>query len=607
MSAIRSPLRSPLRGPLRSALGNPAPSLVMQALAILRRPDLEAHVYLPGANGVPVSGLLTNNYTASDGSTGYSANDGVAGLVLDGMAVLGDEKITNRGPFTDTTGWGTSSATIAAVDGELVVTSTSASGGNGNIAVPTTVNQTYMVTGVIRCGTAATVNLKAQSVSPYVTLASSQVVSSTAVTAVQFVFTATTTSTQIYLQTAAANGVTAMLVAVSCKAISGIHATQSTTANKPAVRRGAYNLLLQSQTFDNASWLPLNLLPFGGGSVANATTAPDGTMTADLIVESTATGTHSIRQSVVVSATTNTASVYLKSAGRTKLLVKYISQSSAYELVYATVDLASKTVTPLSGNGGSGAAATLTELSNGWFRLRLTGLIAAKTDGQVQILMTATGAESYTGDGTSGIYIWGAQLETGSTASDYTPTTTAAASNPDAGRYWWGFDGSNDYLQLGSVPFQQSDDHLVVAVVNPTAAGRIFTISSTASANPRIADLSINASGYITGFWKDDAAAASTITGAASLFGSTHVITAWVVGGVRVVRVDGVQIGTNATALGTTTTTTATIGALALATVGNNIASVMNCVLPIKGTFNAQEVLTIERWVASIAPAAPSF
>jgi hypothetical protein len=47
----------------------------------------------------------------------------------------------------------------------------------------------------------------------------------------------------------------------------------------------------------------------------------------------------------------------------------------------------------------------------------------------INLVLTGTNS-TYTGDGTSGLYIWGAQLETGSTATTYIPTTGAVNSAP---------------------------------------------------------------------------------------------------------------------------------------------------------------------------------
>jgi len=86
-----------------------------------------------------------------------------------------------------------------------------------------------------------------------------------------------------------------------------------------------------------------------------------------------------------------------------------------------------------------------------------------------------------------------------------------------------------------------------------------------------------------------------------NLFDGYHIITAWNVAGVRVVRVDGVQIGTVSTTLGATTVTHATLGALQLAAVGNYGAGDMGGVLPIKGTLALQDVAAIERLVGQLA------
>ena len=67
-----------------------------RAIAFLRSLGTSAHVWLPGANGVSVASLPSNNYLLSDGSKGYSTVDGVDGLALYGMGALVSELGTAR-------------------------------------------------------------------------------------------------------------------------------------------------------------------------------------------------------------------------------------------------------------------------------------------------------------------------------------------------------------------------------------------------------------------------------------------------------------------------------------------------------------------------------
>jgi hypothetical protein len=63
-------------------------------------------------------------------------------------------------------------------------------------------------------------------------------------------------------------------------------------------------------------------------------------------------------------------------------------------------------------------------VGNGWYRCSATGVSAGTfTSWILRIIKDAT--STYTGDGTSGIYIWGAQLEQGSYPTSYIPTTAS--------------------------------------------------------------------------------------------------------------------------------------------------------------------------------------
>jgi hypothetical protein len=173
------------------------------------------------------------------------------------------------------------------------------------------------------------------------------------------------------------------------------------------------NLTNYSEQFDNAYWGKGNL-----SVEANIVVAPDGMLTADRLIEDTTTSEHGLSRNItVVSGTAYTISVFAKAAGRTFLRLYEDSTSGAN----AYFNLSNGTL----GTVGGGATAIITSVGNGWYRCSIT-YTQNGTTGRVRIGFTAVnGTSSYTGDGWSGIYIWGAQLEAGSFATSYIPTVAS--------------------------------------------------------------------------------------------------------------------------------------------------------------------------------------
>ena len=77
----------------------------------------------------------------------------------------------------------------------------------------------------------------------------------------------------------------------------------------------------------------------------------------------------------------------------------------------------------------SGYTASSVSLSNGWWRLIISGA-AVTANGRILIYLSKAGSTTYTGDGSSGIYIADAQLNDGSSALAYYDTTASAYNAP---------------------------------------------------------------------------------------------------------------------------------------------------------------------------------
>jgi hypothetical protein len=164
------------------------------------------------------------------------------------------------------------------------------------------------------------------------------------------------------------------------------------------IKTATTNLLLRSEEFDT-TWTPTR------SSVSpNAIAAPDGSITADKLVEdNTATSTHFVSQTVsVTSGASYTLTVYAKAAERNFVQLVLIGQFST--TVSAIFDLSTGAVGATTGTPTTSA----TQLANGWWRLAVTETANATGSTVVQLRVSdLSTTATYTGDGTSGIYLWG--------------------------------------------------------------------------------------------------------------------------------------------------------------------------------------------------------
>ncbi len=188
-------------------------------------------------------------------------------------------------------------------------------------------------------------------------------------------------------------------------------------AATPVARR---NLLTYTEQFDNGVWTQ------GASSVtAGVALAPDGTLTAEALIESEANAYHFVRtaQGIVPAATSISLSCYIKPNGRNCVRLSYYNGTNtlSYKFNVATGTL--MTAPAGTPNAGSG---TITSAGNGWYRCTLTGSMTAPSTQHLTDIYSCTdsGMDLYDGDGTSGIYLWGAQLELGAEATPYQKIVT---------------------------------------------------------------------------------------------------------------------------------------------------------------------------------------
>jgi hypothetical protein len=242
-----------------------------------------------------------------------------------------------------------------------------------------------------------------------------------------------------------------------------------TTSNKwisqgLILEAAATNLIANSSIFAGA---------FASVNTSNYTgdTAPDGTYTALRNVPNNGivagSSTLIAHDTLAFSNTTSlhTLSIYAKGTtsafNRIRLYDNNNSQNCYFNLTgngsYDTVNVAS---------------ASITLVGNGWYRCS----VYSSTAGTDYRIYCPTSSASATGDGTSGIYVWGAQLEAGDFATSYIPTVASTVTR------------QADYISFATSSFYNVTGGTLVldATTGASVVSRTFVALNNASSTEQI-------------------------------------------------------------------------------------------------------------------------
>jgi len=193
------------------------------------------------------------------------------------------------------------------------------------------------------------------------------------------------------------------------------------------IKTSVVNLITYSEDLANrAQWVSSPT----GSETANAITAPDGQTTADYIYGSDPAGgsVYKFKNVTGTASSSLTFSVHAKKADTDWIFLRTFSFDTTAN-GYVWFDIA-------NGVKGSTTGATpvdysITPLPNGWYRCSLTVTLGTDATGGAQMgTVGSDGVITYGAGTTVGAYLWGAQLEEGTTATIYIPTTTTIGGAP---------------------------------------------------------------------------------------------------------------------------------------------------------------------------------
>ena len=360
-----------------------------------------------------------------------------------------------NGTFDSTTGWGSDSALITAVNGKLHIEDNPVSPYSpyAYYAFQCTIGKAYILSGQYFGGTKTT-RLYIATNSGGASAQGATDLTGNGTTSVYFTATATTMYILAYTPSLAVgefvefDNISVYEVIQTTK--SGDYFQLTTDGKFYKINK---NLLANSEQFDKWTWSAASVTP-------NIAISPIGTQTADKIIESASSNYHYISQGPSITpGLSYTFTIYAKAAERSSFGLE-ASYSGVSKRV-ALYDLSAVSATMTQQIGATGVP-SIVSVGNGWYKCTLQfNSVAGEISAGIVIGVNAIA--SYAGDGTSGLYIWGAQLEQNSQSTDYEVKGSEGASITEVFR-----GNKREFPKLSAIVAEATN----VTIYDLTEAGR---------------------------------------------------------------------------------------------------------------------------------------
>lgn len=194
------------------------------------------------------------------------------------------------------------------------------------------------------------------------------------------------------------------------------------TGSGGLIQWAGHNFILSSEQFDSGNWSRVNTQAFGSGSVSNAIAAPNGTTTADFIAETTAASAQHIFYNTtnfaLETSTNYTFGVFAKKGTRNYVSLAVNSGGGAGAGVVYDLNAGAVTQSSTTSAAYTIVSSSISSVGNDWYYCVFTfssTQVTASTciclsDSGTPTVQASTQRPLYTGDGVSGLYVWGAHL-----------------------------------------------------------------------------------------------------------------------------------------------------------------------------------------------------